>query len=153
MAQPSVAEWWKSTEKYYHLINSKNSGLALSLGTRIVDEKYTLGKSLSNKQIVELASKGGQRNAINVVLTSADVTVEGFCQNKCGTRGSSKGTAINGKTYSFAYIWVGNSETQCPGQCSWPYYQPIYIPQSPPPVAPNNDVGLDGTWSSTWLAS
>ncbi|KAB1202600.1 hypothetical protein CJ030_MR8G006107 [Morella rubra] len=145
MAQPSVAEWWKSTEKYYLLINSKkNSGLVLSLGTQIVDEKYTLGKSLSNKQIVELASKGGQRNAINVVLTSADVTVEGFCQSKCGTHGSSKGAAINGKSYSFAYIWVGNSETQCPGQCAWPFHQPIYGPQSPPLVAPNNDVGLDG---------
>ncbi|RYR49892.1 hypothetical protein Ahy_A07g036413 isoform D [Arachis hypogaea] len=46
--------------------------------------------------------------------------------------------------YKFAYIWVGNSETQCPGQCAWPFHQPIYGPQSPPLVAPNNDVGLDG---------
>jgi len=144
-AQTSVATWWKTTDKYYHLINSKkSSALALSLGTQIVDETYSLGKSLSNQQIVELASKGGQRNAINVVLTSADVAVEGFCMSKCGTHGSSKGASVDGKSYKFAYIWVGNSETQCPGQCAWPFHQPIYGPQSPPLVAPNNDVGLDG---------
>jgi len=144
-AQTSVATWWKTTDKYYHLINSKKpSALALSLGTQIVDETYSLGKSLSNQQIVELASKGGQRNAINVVLTSADVAVEGFCMSKCGTHGSSKGASVDGKSYKFAYIWVGNSETQCPGQCAWPFHQPIYGPQSPPLVAPNNDVGLDG---------
>jgi hypothetical protein len=144
-AQTSVSTWWKTTDKYYHLINSKKpSALALSLGTQIVDETYSLGKSLSNQQIVELASKGGQKNAINVVLTSADVAVEGFCMSKCGTHGSSKGASVDGKSHKFAYIWVGNSETQCPGQCAWPFHQPIYGPQSPPLVAPNNDVGLDG---------
>jgi hypothetical protein len=144
-AQTSVATWWKTTDKYYHLINSKKpSALALSLGTQIVEETYSLGKSLSNQQIVALASKGGQKNAINVVLTAADVAVEGFCMSKCGTHGSSKGASVDGKSYKFAYIWVGNSETQCPGQCAWPFHQPIYGPQSPPLVAPNNDVGLDG---------
>ncbi|KAE8056923.1 hypothetical protein FH972_013655 [Carpinus fangiana] len=144
-AQASVATWWKTTDKYYHLVNSKKpSALALSLGTQIVDETYSLGKTLSNQQIVALASKGGQKNAINVVLTAADVAVEGFCMSKCGTHGSSKGASVDGKSYKFAYIWVGNSETQCPGQCAWPFHQPIYGPQSPPLVAPNNDVGLDG---------
>ncbi|MCD9559528.1 hypothetical protein HAX54_017528 [Datura stramonium] len=35
-------------------------------------------------------------------------------------------------------------ETQCPGQCAWPFHQPIYGPQGPALVAPNNDVGSDG---------
>ncbi|KAF2299706.1 hypothetical protein GH714_002614 [Hevea brasiliensis] len=145
-AQPSVATWWKATEKYYHLVKSKKTApLALSLVTQISDENYSLGKSLSNKQIVQLASKGGQKDAINVVLTSSDVAVEGFCSSRCGTHGSSMSAQkINGKSSKFAYIWVGNSETQCPGQCAWPFHQPIYGPQSPPLVAPNNDVGLDG---------
>ncbi|KDP41404.1 hypothetical protein JCGZ_15811 [Jatropha curcas] len=144
-AQPSVATWWKGTEKYYNLIKSKKtSSLVLSLGTQVLDESYSLGKSLSNKQIVELASKGSQSNAINVVLTSADVAVDGFCSSRCGTHGSAVGANINGKRSKFAYIWVGNSETQCPGQCAWPFHQPIYGPQTPPLVAPNNDVGLDG---------
>ncbi|KAI5654866.1 hypothetical protein M9H77_32053 [Catharanthus roseus] len=142
---PSVAQWWKTTEKYYHLANSKKpSSLSLYLGKQILDENYSLGKKLSNKQIVQLASKGEQMNAINVVLTASDVAVDGFCVNRCGTHGSSKGSLIRGKNYKFAYIWVGNSETQCPGYCAWPFHQPIYGPQNPPLVSPNNDVGLDG---------
>ncbi|EEF48528.1 protein PHOSPHATE-INDUCED 1 [Ricinus communis] len=147
VAQPSVVTWWKATEKYYRHINSKKSyNLALSLGAQILDESYSLGKSLSNKQIVQLASKGGQKDAINVVLTSADVAVDGFCSSRCGTHGSSISAQkmINGKNSKFAYIWVGNSETQCPGQCAWPFHQPIYGPQSTPLIAPNNDAGLDG---------
>ncbi|XP_047159407.1 protein PHOSPHATE-INDUCED 1-like [Vigna umbellata] len=139
--QPSVDTWWKATEKYYKTPSPK---LALSPGTIILDENYSFGKSLTTDQIVKLASKGQQRNAINVVLTSSDVAVEGFCSSRCGTHGSSVGARINGKRYKFAYIWVGNSETQCPGQCAWPFHQPIYGPQSPALVAPNNDVGIDG---------
>nr|AFK43172.1 unknown [Medicago truncatula] len=133
--QPSVATWWKLTDKYYHLANSQN--LVLTTGSHILDENYSFGKSLTNDQIIKLASKGSQTNAINVVLTSADVVVDGFCSSRCGTHGSSV-------DHKFAYVWVGNSETQCPGQCAWPFHQPIYGPQSPPLVAPNNDVGLDG---------
>jgi len=140
-AQPSVATWWKATEKYYQTPSPK---LALSLGSQILDENYSFGKSLTTDQIVKLASKGPQRNAINVVLTSADVAVEGFCSSRCGTHRSSMGARVNGKRYKFAYIWVGNSETQCPGQCAWPFHQPIYGPQNPALVAPNNDVGVDG---------
>ncbi|XP_041018789.1 protein PHOSPHATE-INDUCED 1-like [Juglans microcarpa x Juglans regia] len=146
-AQPSVSTWWKTTEKYYHLTSRKHSSLSLLLGRQILDESYSLGKSLTTKQIVELASKGDQKNAINVVLTSSDVAVEKFCLSRCGTHGSalgSKSGQVKGKNYRFAYIWVGNSEIQCPGQCAWPFHQPIYGPQSPPLVAPNNDVGLDG---------
>ncbi|WCJ44436.1 Protein EXORDIUM-like 1 [Euphorbia peplus] len=148
--QPSVSSWWKTTEKYYHLTskNVKKPSLSLNLGKQITDEKYSLGKSLANPQIVELASKGAQMNAINVVLTSSDVAVDGFCMNRCGTHGSASSVSklgkIKGKNYKFAYIWVGNSVTQCPGYCAWPFHQPIYGPQGAPLVAPNNDVGLDG---------
>ncbi|KAK9930482.1 hypothetical protein M0R45_027519 [Rubus argutus] len=92
----------------------------VSLGSsrlfQISDEKYSLGKSLTNKQIVKLASLGDQKNAINVVLTSADVSVDGFCMNRCGTHGAAPGSSqIRGKNY-----------------------------KAHPLVAPNNDVGLDG---------
>ncbi|KAI3841874.1 hypothetical protein MKW92_038071 [Papaver armeniacum] len=140
---PTVSMWWKKVEKYYSLPNSskKPTSLALKLGRQILDEKYSLGRSLNNKKIVRLASRGEQSNAINVVLTSSDVTVDGFCSSRCGTHGSSYSTSKKSK---FAYIWVGNSETQCPGQCAWPFHQPIYGPQGSPLVAPNNDVGVDG---------
>ncbi|MCE5166408.1 Protein PHOSPHATE-INDUCED 1 [Datura stramonium] len=146
--QPSVATWWKSTDKYFSLVKSKKaSPLVLSLGQQILDESYSLGKSLKDKQIKQLAAKGDQKNAINVVLTASDVAVDGFCSSRCGTHGSSlssKNAPPKGKIYKFAYIWVGNSETQCPGQCAWPFHQPIYGPQGPALVAPNNDVGSDG---------
>ncbi|KAL3830406.1 hypothetical protein ACJIZ3_019208 [Penstemon smallii] len=145
--QPSVATWWKATEKYYNLVSSKKNSsplsLSLHLNKQIVEENYPLGKSLTNKQIVQLASKGEQKDAINVVLTASDVTVDGFCVNRCGSHGS-KSALVNDKNYKFAYIWVGNAETQCPGYCAWPFHQPLYGPQSPPLVAPNNDLGLDG---------
>lgn len=146
-SQPSVATWWKTTEKYYHLASSKKKAASLSftMGKQIIDETYSIGKLLTNQQIVRLAAKGEQKDAINVVLTAADVVVEGFCSSKCGTHGSSKGAQVKGgKSYKFAYIWVGNSETQCPGQCAWPFHQPIYGPQTEPLIAPNNDVGLGG---------
>ncbi|XP_074304178.1 protein PHOSPHATE-INDUCED 1-like [Silene latifolia] len=137
--QPSVATWWNSIGKYYHLANKKASSLSLTLGKQVIDEKYSLGKSITNKHLVELASKGEQVNAINLVLTASDVVVPDFCSSRCGTH-SSSGKGL----HKFAYIWVGNSESQCPGQCAWPFHQPIYGPQSPPLGAPNNDVGVDG---------
>ncbi|KAI3989701.1 hypothetical protein MKX01_009193 [Papaver californicum] len=140
---PSVSTWWKKTDKYYHLATSskKPTSLVLKLGRQIFDEKYSLGKSLSNKKIVRLASRGTRSNAINVVLTSSDVTVDGFCSSRCGTHGSSFSSSKKSK---YTYIWVGNSETQCPGHCAWPFHQPIYGPKDSPLVAPNNDIGLDG---------
>ncbi|KAL3340112.1 hypothetical protein AABB24_028634 [Solanum stoloniferum] len=146
--QPSVATWWKSTDKYFSLLKSKKSSpLFLSLGNQIFDESYSLGKSLKDEHIKQLAAKGDQKNAINIVLTASDVAVDRFCTSRCGTHGSSlspKNTPPKGKIYKFAYIWVGDSETQCPGQCAWPFHQPIYGPQGPALVAPNNDVGSDG---------
>ncbi|KAL3504768.1 hypothetical protein ACH5RR_034609 [Cinchona calisaya] len=136
--QPSVTTWVNSINQYYYnSINSKNS-VQFSLGSQILDEQYSLGKSLKMQQIKQLASKGTSdhqnnqfNNIINVVLTSSGVAVEGFCSSRCGT-------------HELNYIWIGNSETQCPGQCAWPFHQPVYGPQGPPLVAPNNDVGLDG---------
>uniref|UniRef100_A0A7N0UL32 Protein EXORDIUM-like n=1 Tax=Kalanchoe fedtschenkoi TaxID=63787 RepID=A0A7N0UL32_KALFE len=141
--QPSVAAWWKITDKY--LNKSANARpLFLSLGKQILDEGYSLGKSLSLPQIATLASANSQLGAVTVILTSADVTVTGFC-SICGKHGSVATPFVSGgRRYKTPYIWVGNSETQCPGQCAWPFHQPIYGPQTPPLVAPNNDVGLDG---------
>jgi hypothetical protein len=130
---PSASSWWKTTENY------KTGSSSLFVGKQILDENLSLGKSLKNSQLVYLASKLGTKvNSVNVVLTAKDVFVDRFCM-RCGSHGSTRG----GKT-RFAYAWVGNSETQCPGQCAWPFHQPIYGPQTPPLIAPNGDVGVDG---------
>lgn len=110
------------------------------MGKQILDEKYSLGKSLKDSHLISLASKAKGFNAISIVLTSADVGVQGFCMNRCGTHGS---TRVN-KGHNFAYAWVGNSGTQCPGQCAWPFAQPMFGPQMSSLVAPNGDIGVDG---------
>ncbi|KAH7865011.1 hypothetical protein Vadar_001129 [Vaccinium darrowii] len=128
---PSAAAWWQTTARY------KGGAASLVVGKQILNENYSLGKSLKNIHIEALAMKYGQANAVSVVLTAKDVLVDGFCM-RCGSHGSTRGST------RYAYAWVGNSETQCPGQCAWPFHQPIYGPQTPPLVAPNGDVGIDG---------
>ncbi|GAV90616.1 Phi_1 domain-containing protein, partial [Cephalotus follicularis] len=133
---PSVFSWWKTTGNY------RGGPCTVTVGNQILDETNSLGKSLKNPQIVALAAKAGYKNGdeVNVVLTSADVAVDGFCMSRCGTHGSTQVV----KKGRFAYAWVGDSASQCPGQCAWPFHQPIYGPQTPPLVAPNGDVGVDG---------
>ncbi|XP_020090565.1 protein EXORDIUM-like [Ananas comosus] len=132
--EPSVAAWWKTTAKYY--AQSKARFPALTLGAQVLDESCSLGRSLAEPQLVELVRRGAPRRAINVVLTADDVAVEGFCMSRCGSHGSSP----RSRAGRFAYIWVGNSAVQCPGQCAWPFHQPVYGPLT----APNGDVGIDG---------
>lgn len=59
--------------------------------------------------------------------------------SRCGTHGSGRV-----KNSRIAFAWVGNPGTQCPGECAWPFHQPVYGPQTPPLVPPNGDVGVDG---------
>ncbi|CAN6542773.1 unnamed protein product [Malus baccata var. baccata] len=78
-----------------------------------------------------------QKNAIIILLTSTDVAVDEFCMNRCMTHESASdstklGHVKGNKNYKFAYIWVQNARTQYPGQCTWPFHQPIYRPQSHP---------------------
>ncbi|KAL2503907.1 Protein EXORDIUM-like 2 [Abeliophyllum distichum] len=131
----SVASWWRTTTNY------KGGSSIINIGKQVFDQNYSLGKSLKDAQIVALASKvSAHVNGVNVVLTASDVAVEDFCMSRCGTHRYIRGK--NGKKY--AYAWVGNSGSQCPGQCAWPFQKPIVGPQTPPLVAPNGDVGVDG---------
>ncbi|KAG2309995.1 hypothetical protein Bca52824_021552 [Brassica carinata] len=132
---PTVASWWKATEKY------KGGAPKIVLGKQLLLEDYPLGKSLKNPHLRALSGKlnGGGVGSITAVLTAKDVAVEGFCMNRCGTH-VSKSSSVNGG----AYVWVGNSEEQCPGYCAWPFHQRLNGPQSPPLIAPNGDVGIDG---------
>ncbi|KVH98540.1 protein EXORDIUM-like 2 [Cynara cardunculus var. scolymus] len=131
---PSAASWWQTTAKY------KGGSRSIHVGKQIFDEKCSLGKSLKDSQLVSLASKAKGFNVISLVLTAADVGVAGFCMNRCGTHGT---TRVN-KGHNFAYAWVGNSATQCPDQCAWPFVQPTFGPKTPPLLAPNGDAGVDG---------
>ncbi|KAF7139330.1 hypothetical protein RHSIM_Rhsim07G0204100 [Rhododendron simsii] len=132
---PSVASWWQTTANY------KGGPSNIVLGKQTVDQNCSLGKSLTSSQLLDLASKPPYKNRIKVVLTAADVTVDQFCMI-CGSHdfGYKKPQVKRGK---FAYAWVGNSASQCPGQCAWPFYRPEFGPQTTL-VAPNGDGALDG---------
>ncbi|CAJ1971742.1 unnamed protein product [Sphenostylis stenocarpa] len=132
---PSVSSWWRTTESY------RGGPCTLVVGNQTLDHAYSLGKSLKTNNLLALASKvNSGDHVVHLIMTSADVAVEDFCMNRCGTHGWGK--RKNGERV--AYAWVGNAVAQCPGQCAWPFHQPIYGPQTAPLVAPNGDVGVDG---------
>ncbi|KAJ4811259.1 Protein EXORDIUM [Rhynchospora pubera] len=136
-SSPAASTWWHTTSLYH------NSTTQLALGRQVIDSALSLGRSLTSDDLTKLSSRlSPHRNTIAVVLTGEDVLVEGFCMSRCGHHGSAP-AGRHGRSH-FAYIWVGNSVTQCPGECAWPFHQPIYGPQTPPLVAPNGDVGVDG---------
>ncbi|RWW14616.1 hypothetical protein GW17_00021601 [Ensete ventricosum] len=131
---PSAASWWRTTARY-----GGGSAVHLSLGLQLLDVSYSKGKLLSSSDVVALATGAAAASgprAIAVVVTAADVAVEGFCSSRCGTHGRLEGSA--------GFVWVGDSASQCPGQCAWPFHQPLYGPQTPPLVSPNGDVGMEG---------
>jgi hypothetical protein len=166
--QPSASTWWKTTQKYEGTASNKAvPSSALILGKQKVDQDYSLGKSLKRTDIAALVEvavkskalplpKNNAGSAVYLVLTSEDVTVEGFCMSSCGFHANfnlvshqqSTRSRMMGKDKKhqqlLPYAWVGNSASQCPGQCAWPFHQPIYGPQTPPLVSPNGDMGIDG---------
>ncbi|CAA6658844.1 unnamed protein product [Spirodela intermedia] len=138
---PSVAAWWRTTEFY------DGGATRFLLGAQSILEDYPRGKLLTGGDITALAAAAGggrHQGSVAVVFTAGDVAVEGFCMSRCGSHGAAPLPSGKNRRARFAYIWIGNSEAQCPGQCAWPFHQPVYGPQTPPLVAPNGDVGVDG---------
>ncbi|KAG6470915.1 protein PHOSPHATE-INDUCED 1-like [Zingiber officinale] len=138
LVAPSVAQWWSTIDQLYLSKARNKKKTSIVVAGQVSDEGCSLGKSLKMSQVSELAAKAGpKKGGIALVFTADDVAVEGFCMNRCGSHGSNLKSGT-------AYIWVGNAAKQCPGQCAWPFHQPLYGPQTPPLVAPNGDVGADG---------
>ncbi|KAJ4790207.1 Protein EXORDIUM [Rhynchospora pubera] len=137
---PSVSQWFDKINQLYLSQLEKNGPTThVHLDDKqIVDENYSKGKYLKEDQISELAALAErQKGEIAIVFTAEDVAVEGFCMDSCALHKSDPNTGA-------LLIWVGNAATQCPGQCSWPFHQPIYGPMCPPLTAPNGDIGIDG---------
>ncbi|XP_038885569.1 protein PHOSPHATE-INDUCED 1-like [Benincasa hispida] len=133
---PAVSRWWNTVQVYMKRAGKKDAKVILA--KQITDDKYSIGKFLQKPQISKLSQRAGTKyGGVTLVLTAEDVAVEGFCMSSCGFHD------WNHRSKS-AFIWVGNSVSQCPGQCAWPFHQPIYGPQTPPLQPPNADVGIDG---------
>ncbi|CAM0148257.1 unnamed protein product [Urochloa decumbens] len=140
---PSVSQWWNTINQLYlskaaRGSGSGNGGAQVSLADQVADEACSLGKRLTMAQLPQLAARAGpKKGGIALVLTAQDVAVDGFCMSRCGLHGSDARAGT-------AYVWVGNAATQCPGQCAWPFHQPLYGPQTPALVPPSGDAGMDG---------
>jgi hypothetical protein len=140
---PSVSQWWNTIDQLYlskanGARGAKTVVTQVALAGHVSDERCSLGKSLKLPQLAALAAGARPRKGgIALVLTAEDVAVEGFCVSRCGLHGSDAGART-------AYVLVGNSAAQCPGQCAWPFHKPVYGPQAPALVPPSGDVGMDG---------
>ena len=147
---PTLAGWWSVTNNYK---DKKHTPVAQNvvLG-KVVQDKYSVGKNLMESDVETVVvnslktinAKFIDPNAVYIVLTSADVNVQGFCSSQCGTHSYVRSPATQHKVLPF--VWVGNPAKTCPGYCAWPFAKAQYGagPNVPPLKSPNNDVGVDG---------
>ncbi|KAJ7526552.1 hypothetical protein O6H91_16G011800 [Diphasiastrum complanatum] len=143
---PTVAKWWSLTKGYVDLYGASVSQ-RIELSGVTTDAHYTRGKILKEDDISSLVISSlkifpKDSKAIYLILTAADVSVEGFCQNTCGEHFYTYPSS-HSAWQMLPYAWVGNSETQCPGFCAWPYAKTEFGPNTEPLLAPNG-VGVDG---------
>jgi len=146
---PSVSEWWKTLELYSDQTGA-NVSKNVAVGTW-VNDRYSRGKSLDRLSIQSVINSALTRprhplqldtkSGIYLVLTSADVQVQDFCSAVCGfhdfTYPSIAGSVL-------PYAWIGNSRTQCPDVCAYPFAIPSYMPGIKPFKSPNNNIPVDG---------
>ncbi|BBN01481.1 hypothetical protein MPTK1_2g07700 [Marchantia polymorpha subsp. ruderalis] len=147
---PTVARWWALTRGYTDMFGAAVAQ-KLELAKERSDEACAKGKSLTKADIYDLVVEGVRDGAfptdpraIYLVLTAADVTVEGFCSERCGQHSFTFPTPATGD-HMLPFAWVGNAASQCPGFCAWPFAQSAMLGKTPGPVlkAPNG-VGVDG---------
>ncbi|KAL3680311.1 hypothetical protein R1sor_023267 [Riccia sorocarpa] len=147
---PSVSSWWKPLQAY---VDSRGSSIPseIHLEAEISDSSCSKGKSLNKLDLEDLVV-GSVRDGLfpadahgfYLLLTAEDVSVEGFCRSSCGSHASTR-PVVETQDKHLVFGWVGNSVKQCAGRCAWPYARPDFGNQmSPPLLAPNGDVGMDG---------
>lgn len=150
---PSVWSWWKVTASYVDKANASVANV-VKLGKQISDTSYSMGKNLKRIHINALLLKvikdksfysTSSSTSLYFVLTASDVYIERFCMNSCAFHDYTRQPPTKNARYrTFPFAWVGNSATQCPGLCAWPFAVPEFGPPNPPLIPPNRDVGMDG---------
>ncbi|KAK9143346.1 hypothetical protein Syun_012746 [Stephania yunnanensis] len=148
--QSTVSAWWRTVRLYTDQTN-QNISETLILGQEKNDRFYSHGKSLTRLSIQDVIKSAvtsrtkplpiNPKSGLYLLLTSADVAVQDFCGQVCGFHYFTFPSIVG---YTLPYAWVGNSATQCPGSCAYPFAVPTYIPGLKPKRAPNGDIGVDG---------
>ncbi|KAL4202143.1 hypothetical protein AMTRI_Chr02g219580 [Amborella trichopoda] len=145
----SVHSWWATLSSYEDSLGHGIRG-CLTVVKQAYDEAYTLGKTVRRidlKAIVLGAIAKGTfpldpNKGIYIVLSSRDIGVERFCLSSCGFHEPL--TRTKRAEEAIVMGWVGDSSTQCPGECAWPLAKAQYGPHMEPLKAPNGDIGGDG---------
>ncbi|KAI5064718.1 hypothetical protein GOP47_0019413 [Adiantum capillus-veneris] len=144
---PSVSSWWGTMSLYKDKRGNAVSS-TVKLAGQMSDRKYSMGKQLKGADLETMAARAANSfasddpNAIYVLITSENVMVEDFCESQCATHG-----IVKIKKKAVAFMWVGNSASQCPGQCAWPFALPQFMDYSSATetaLKAPNDVGMDG---------
>ncbi|KAL2643124.1 hypothetical protein R1flu_010711 [Riccia fluitans] len=148
---PTVSQWWSLTRGYKDLFGATVSQ-KFELVKSTTDVSYSRGKELKKTDIYSLVVESVKKQvfptdpkAIYLVFTAEDVVVEGFCAERCGEHGFTF-PSVDTSDHMLPFAWVGNSASQCPGFCAWPFARSELLgdtPLSPVLKAPNG-IGIDG---------
>ncbi|OEL34680.1 Protein EXORDIUM-like 5 [Dichanthelium oligosanthes] len=156
---PAVSDWWARTPRMYADQTGANVTGALAVAGEHSDAGYSHGASLRRIDMQSVIRSAvyaypdplplDPYSGAYLVLTSSDVQVEDFCRAACGFHYFTFASVVG---VTVPYAWVGNSGTQCPGKCAYPFAaaeygagtgggggggQAVLRP-------PNGDVGVDG---------
>lgn len=147
---PSVQSWWSTVGLY-----TDQTGAHISQSLAIAGERtdmYSHGKTLTRMTVQDVIKSSllphngslpvDPKGGVYMVLTSSDVLQQDFCSAACGFHYFTYSSIVG---YTLPYAWVGNSATQCPETCAYPFAIPTYMANAMKPLkAPNGDIGVDG---------
>lgn len=154
---PSVSDWWARTPRLYTDQTGANVTGAFVVAGEHADAGYSHGTSLRRADVQSVIRSAvyaypdplplDPYGGAYLVLTSPDVAMDEFCRAVCGFHYFTFASVVG---VTVPYAWVGNSGTQCPGKCAFPFaaagaeygnggggQQAVLRP-------PNGDVGVDG---------
>ncbi|KAK9095534.1 hypothetical protein Scep_027003 [Stephania cephalantha] len=141
--RPSVATWWRHIEAYRGAIpgsrlkGKKIPRILVKVVSQKTDGGYSVGKILTHAYFPTLAGKvtGGDDSIVAVIIAARDVSVEGTCLGQCSVHGVLE-------TGRGLFMALGNPETECPGDCGWPFFPSTIGPQIGLPLIPPNRGGI-----------
>ncbi|KAK1286561.1 hypothetical protein QJS10_CPB20g01513 [Acorus calamus] len=155
---PSVSAWWRTVRLYTDQTGS-NVSRTVSLGGEKNDRFYSHGKSLTRLSIQSVIRSAitaktrplpiNPEGGVYLVLTSADVLVQDFCQveliNDANTSLRIPLLHLPLHHGIHAPLRLGRQLSHpMPGVCAYPFAVPDYIPGLKPYAPPNGDIGVDG---------
>ncbi|XP_015694639.2 protein EXORDIUM-like 7 [Oryza brachyantha] len=149
---PAVSDWWGRTPRMYTDQTGANVTGTLAVAGEHSDAGYSHGASLRRLDMQSVIRSAvyaypnplplDPYSGVYLVLTSPDVQVEEFCRAVCGFHYFTFASVVG---VTVPYAWVGNSGTQCPGKCAYPFAAPDYGGGAGQVLRPpNGDAGVDG---------